>query len=355
MKESTLNTFGGWRWKYNKREYPKDANGHPIPPPCLKPWINHLKNKICKEDDLIKGVHGYEHLGHALIQWHAHMFQMPTQKPWALVLKSVEGGGKGVWKEFMENVIGQQYCITFSSWAKICGQFKGQMDGKMYQCLNEATNFPTNQQKELMKAMIKDVDLSINQKYIAEYQVKCYARTGISTNNRRPVAIDYDDRRYCCIDAVEDHINDPNYFKILHETKGDIDIQHEMFDFLCNYPLDGFNAEKPPMTKWKQELIGDNMRNEMTFMKCVLEDGIDHIKFDDKGILRVRNRDIYEAYQQWIVNSGENKASSSREFTAELKRNGIVKKSVKFGGGVKNGYLVKKADLLQKLIKLSAE
>lgn len=347
-----LNTFGGWRWKYTKREYKRDDLGHPIPPDCIKPWVDHLKNKICKEDDLIKGVNGYHHLGHALLQWHAHLFQRPTQKPWALVMKSIEGGGKGVWKEFMEYVIGPNYCITHSSWAKICGQFNGQMDGKLFQCLNEATNFPTNQQKELMKAMIKDIDMSINRKFMAEYNVKSYARTNISTNNRRPIAIDYDDRRYCCVDAVDDHIHDTDYFRVLHESKLDENVQHEMFDYLCNYPLDGFNAEKPPMTVWKQELIGDNMGNEMVFMKRVAEGEIYDVKFEEDE-LRISNTDLYDAYKCWVEVSGEKKASSSREFTAELQRNGFKKKTVRLADGRKNGYVISLNALNNQIKKIS--
>ena len=353
MNNDTLNTFGGWRWKFTERKYEVDEKGHPIPPDCIKPWIDHIKNKICIESDLVKGVHGYQHLGHTIIQWFAHILQCPTQKPWALVMKSVEGGGKGVLKEYMEYVYSTVYCATFSSWAKICGQFNGKMDGKMLQCLNEATNFPTNQQKELMKAMIKDIDLSINRKFMAEYEIKSYVRTMITTNNRRPVAIDYDDRRYACVDAKEDHINDKAYFDLLHSIKYDENSQHEMFDFLCNYPLDGFNAEKPPMTLWKQELIGDNLRNEMTFMRGVLNGEIDGIKFVDDE-LRVRNQKLYDTYTAWVTNSGENKASSSREFAAELKRNGFVKKTVRINKVGVEGYKICKNELQRKINQLTA-
>ena len=42
-----FNTFSGFRWAYTKRSYPQH-DGLPVPPDSIKPWIDHIKNTLCK-------------------------------------------------------------------------------------------------------------------------------------------------------------------------------------------------------------------------------------------------------------------------------------------------------------------
>ena len=189
-----FNTFPGYRWDYRKIAYDVDEKtGIPIPPTNIKPWVDHLVNTLAPNNQL---ENGDKHLGKIVLQWYAHLFKHPKQKPYAIVLKSPEGVGKGLWGEFIYNIISKRYCGTFVSWEQLAGAFNGRLSDKILITLNEATNYPTNQQKEFIKTLIKDTDLEINRKFQNQYNTENYARVMITTNNNRSVVVDKNDRRY---------------------------------------------------------------------------------------------------------------------------------------------------------------
>ncbi len=337
-----FNTFSGFRWKYTPARY-EMINGIPVPPDSIKPWIDHITNVLCPNSQL-RGCK-YNNLPHVILQWYAHIFQNPTVKPWALVFMSEEGIGKGLWQTFFEQVLTKSLCSTFTSWDQITGSFNGQMAGKLLFTLNEATNYPTNTQKELMKTMIKDVGLSINKKFVNQYDVDNYARVQITTNNKRPISIDYDDRRYCCIKSDNSRRGDTEYFKPLIDSKNDSLVHKDMFDYLCNYPLDGFDSEKPPMTLWKQELIGQNLNTVVEFIKYLWEEY-------DEDDMKVKADDMFASYKEWSNNSGEHSAGSNRAFYAELKKHNINKKRIRIDDEPVHGFHMKKTDIKELLRKM---
>jgi hypothetical protein len=351
-----FNTFSGYRWAYTPKTYQLDSEGIPIPPTSIKPWIDHVKNTLCKPGQ------GSADLGHKIIQWYAHIFQNPTIKPYALVFMSEEGLGKGLWQTFFEQVLSKALATVFTSWDQITGPFNGKMAGKLLFTLNEATNYPTNTQKELMKTIIKDTELSVNKKFVNQYDVDNYARVQITTNNRRPVAIDYDDRRYCCIESDNSVRGNTEYFKPLIDSRNDEQTQHDMFDYLTNYPMDGFNSEKPPMTSWKREMIGQNLCSSMEFLRELTSGEIAGYMWDEdtsapsgsEGTtpLKIKGKDLYESYVSWCSESGEHRAGSNRSFFSELKKNGILQKSFRVEGSVTKGVILIKSEIQTKIAKL---
>lgn len=341
-----FNTFSGFRWKYTPSSMDpsnKMNDSIPVPPESIKPWIDHLINTLCPNSQL-RGCK-YNNLGHAVLQWYAHIFQNPTIKPWAIVFMSEEGIGKGIWQTFFEQVLTKSLCSTFTSWDQITGSFNGQMAGKLLFTLNEATNYPTNTQKELMKTMIKDVGLSINKKFVNQYDVDNFARIQITTNNKRPISIDYDDRRYCCIKSDNSNRGNAEYFKPLIASMNDSSVQKDMFDYLCNYPLDGFDSEKPPMTEWKQELIGQNLNTVIEFLKYLWDD------YDEQE-MTIKADAMFLGYKEWSNNSGEHASGSNRAFYAELKKWGVVKTKVNIDGCRVHGFHMKKNDIVELLRKV---
>ena len=337
-----FNTFSGYRWPYTKKSYPLNEDGFPEPPANLKVWINHLTNTLVKQGQ------GGKDLSYRVLQWFAHILQKPKNKPWSLVLHSLEGVGKGLFTDFIGQVLGQHHVGTFTSWEQITGNFNASMSNKLLYNLNEVTNFPTNQQSELLKAIIKDILLTINKKFTNQYDISNYARVLITTNNSKPVKIDFHDRRYCCIKSDNSVRGDKDYFKQLIDSKDDEAVQHEMFDFLSNYPLDGFDAEQPPMTAWKRELIGINLKSSFEFLKDVLEDNIDSINWEHNEI-KIKATDLYAIYKAWGTTNGEHKSLSNRSFYAELKENGFEAKKIRLDNTPQNCFIIKK-DVLQETI-----
>ena len=347
-----FNTFSGYRWDYN------DKKGLLVPPDSIKPWIDHVMNTLCKngQSDI--------NLGHRVMQWYAHIFQNPTIKPWAIVFMSEEGLGKGLWQTFFEQVLTKSLATVFTSWDQITGSFNGKMAGKLLFTLNEATNYPTNTQKELMKTIIKDTELSVNKKFVNQYDVDNYARVQITTNNKRPVSIDYDDRRYCCIESDNSVRGNKEYFAPLVASLNDEQTQHDMFDFLTNYPLEGFDSEKPPLTNWKKELINQNLSPVIVFIKDllstekpdILADSDEESESDDDEKIdegmNFKPKELYDKYVEWSSKNGEHKAGSARAFKSELLKHNITLKSVRVNGKPVKGFQLVKSEIQPLMAKL---
>jgi phage/plasmid-associated DNA primase len=118
-----------------------------------------------------------------------------------------------------------------------------------------------------------------------------------------------------------------------------------MFDYLCNYPLDGFDAEKPPMTEWKQELIGQNLNTVIEFLKYLWEG------YGDQE-MKIKADAMFLGYKEWSNNSGEHASGSNRAFYAELKKWGIVKKRMSIDDTLVHGFHMKKNDIVELLRKV---
>lgn len=327
-----FNTFSGYRWPFTKKTYELDSEGIPIPPDSIKPWIYHIKNV------LVKPGQGPANLGTTVVQWFAHIFQDPTTKPWALIFRSEEGLGKGLWQTFFEQVLTKAYTCVFKSWDEITADFNGKMDGKLLFTLNEATNYPTNAQKEILKTLIKDKDLEINKKFVNQYSIHNYARVWATTQNPQPAVIPHDCRRYCPIECDNSKRGNEEYFKYLIETVDDEQVQHDMFDYMTNLSLVGFNSEKPPMTNWKKELIGRCSSASVAFLKNYIEKMI----FDN---VKIASKDLYCEFSGWCKDGGEYKIISARNFYSELKDMGIEKKKMRIDELNTQGFEIEKVAL----------
>jgi putative DNA primase/helicase len=88
----------------------------------VKPYLDHLKHVICA---------GHEPSFHYLIGWMAHLFQKPDIKPSvAVVLKSVEGTGKGTMAEPLLRILGAHGNKTNGAYA-IAGRFNGTVANRL--------------------------------------------------------------------------------------------------------------------------------------------------------------------------------------------------------------------------------
>lgn len=363
VPKSTFNMFKGFRYPYNKKAYPLDEQGFPIPPKSIAMWVDHIKNVLAPNGQTVEGVN----LSHKVLQWYAHLIQKPREKPFALVFKSMEGTGKGLWQTFFENLLSKTLTQVFTSWDRLTGNFNGGMEGKLLYTLNEVTNYATHKQTEYMKTLIKDMDLEVNKKFENQYHIDNYARIQITTNNNRPVVLKADDRRYCCIKVNNDIVGNTDYFKRLAKTHNNEQVNQDMFDYLANYPLDGFNPEKPPMTTWKKELIGSNITGSVEFVRELIHDEAHlplcscyDIDDDDddireqvdccsrwvNGSASIICKQLYAAYIQWSAGNNEVKTLSQRQFNNEIRELGVRERRIKIKGVTSANFILDKQELL---------
>lgn len=145
-----------------------------------------LKNLFVKEEYL-----------EYFINWLSTIINEKIKTRTTIILKGVEGTGKGVlWEELITPIF-SEYCVTIEN-ESLRSQFNGQLENKLFVLFNEikgdfresATLY------EKLKIYITDSTISINNKYggagVADNNFNCI----FYSNNDLPVQISPTDRRY---------------------------------------------------------------------------------------------------------------------------------------------------------------
>ena len=306
----TLNLFGGFKFPYEKREYKLDDDGIPVPPDCIKHWIFHITNVLCMEDELIP-TESCQHLGLTLLRWFGMLVQHPKAKTWCPVHKSIEGSGKTVFYGMISRMIGKGYMSTFTSFDQICGDFNGDMANRLLFVLDEATNYPTQKQREEMKNLIANKTLRINEKFEKPYESTNYAKVVITTNNPRPVVIDHTDRRYGCFRCNNEYVGNDRYFAPLVAGQDDEEQQRELFLYFANIDVSGF-VNRPPHTKWSEQLVSSNIQPHIDFVA-------DWITKHPEGIPHITLPDLHAKYQAYLTQTSGAKPLGPNIFLNSMK------------------------------------
>lgn len=166
----------------------------------------------------------------------------------------------------------------------------------------------------------------------------------ITTNNNRPVVIDNNDRRYLCVECNNDNKCNAEYFEPLVRSKDKEEVQRAMFDYLTNFPLDDFDAERPPMTLWKQDLIASNACAEVEFMREFIE--TEHPNCDYEGnTIKVKVDVLYRHYETYITDSGEFSKQKKKDFKLSMKNMGVIYNKMRVGEDRFWGFAINKSEL----------
>lgn len=350
--QNTLNSFSGFKFPYEKREYPIGAPdsefpGIPEPPAIIKHWIWHITNVLCVESELVP-TSWCSNLGLTLLQWFGYMIQHPEIKLWCPVHKSIEGGGKTLFYEMISEMMGKDYMTTFKSFGQLCGDFNGDMTGKLLFVLNEATNYPSHDQRETLKMLITDTSLKVNEKYEKRYDDNNYSKLVITTNNSKPIIIDHNDRRYACFKCNDKYAGNDEYFAPLIAGVNDVDQQRELFLYFANIDLSGFSISKPPYTKWRNQLINDGIAAHVSFIA-------DHIATPE-NIRPINMATLYNYYKDYINRSESGYKPLGRNmFSNSLKDDLDIEPKQCRVDGVKDRYIIfNTEDLSKRLQKIGA-
>jgi hypothetical protein len=202
----------------------------------IGPIYEHFENIICARD---KACYNY------LINWIAHLFQRPGEKPLtAIAMRSIQGTGKSLIVErLLGGILGEQFYAS-SSVIDLHTKFNDVIAQELLLSFNEITIDAASLAS--MKSLITEKELRSEKKFHDAEIVNTYFRIILTTNEEKIAPISGDDRRFFILDVSPEAKGDQAYFarliRCIDEGK-----ERFLFDMMAR-DISGFNPADYPKT-----------------------------------------------------------------------------------------------------------
>lgn len=183
-----LNTFTGI--SYPQRNRYTAAQMKDLEENELAPFWNHVEEVWCQKNETL-----FDYVKH----WIWSKVTRPGYRvESAIVLQSEQGAGKGVIVEKVAEIIGLQYLSKPKSLDQITGNSfnKQYFENCLIMFLDEAYYAGSKATKNQVKTIITDRHISVNEKYMPQYQVESFISMVLASNEEQVVNRDVLSRRY---------------------------------------------------------------------------------------------------------------------------------------------------------------
>lgn len=218
------------------------------------PFLNHIRALLPSDADQ-----------RILLDYLAHNVKYPGKKiPWAPVIQSAEGAGKGIMKLLAIHMMGRPYCYfpNAQELANSGSQFNAWMRNKTFILVDEIKVDERRELVEILKPMISEEIIEVQGKGVDQDLEDNFSNWLFFTNWKDAIPVNKNGRRYAIffspIQTEQDLIArgmDGPYFHWLYEWMRK-DGAAIVTDFLLNYPIEcGAIPMRAPRTSTADEAI----------------------------------------------------------------------------------------------------
>ncbi|QSX28581.1 hypothetical protein JYB88_09725 [Shewanella cyperi] len=206
----------------------------PVTGDCT-PFLEFLRDVICD---------GNLRLFQYLICWLAHLVRRPDEKPSvALLLKSVEGTGKGTLFKPLKAILGE-LAVQVNGIEQITGRFNSLVANRLLVFADEVEITDTRRVNRL-KGLISEHSATMEYKGIDAQQVTNYARFIFAGNSEHMLLAGLRERRYLVLEPNPAKAQDKAYFDRIYEW-----LEHggpaALLAYLKNTDLSDFDPRRAP-------------------------------------------------------------------------------------------------------------
>lgn len=210
-------------------------------------YLNHLKQVMCAGDEA-----SYTYL----VGWMAHLFQRPDIKPnVAIVLKSVEGTGKGTMAEPLLTILGPHGNKTNGAYA-IASRFNGTLASRLFIFADEV-DLTDKHVADRLKGIISETTVNLERKGLEIEPLPNYCRLIFASNHTRVLNAGIRERRYLVLEPSDEKAQDSAYFRNLWAWIKDGGAA-KLLHYLLQVDISEFDPYKCPQTK---ALIAEKLAN----------------------------------------------------------------------------------------------
>lgn len=176
----------------------------------------------------------------------AHLFQKPDEKPSvAIVLKSVEGTGKGTMAEPLLRILGPHGNKTNGAYA-IAGRFNGTVANRLLIFADEV-DLTDKHVADRLKGIVSETTVNMERKGLEIEPLPNYCRLIFASNHSRVLSAGIRERRYLVLEPSDRFAQNTDYFKRLWHwinTNGPA----RLLNYLLIVDLSDFDPYRCPQT-----------------------------------------------------------------------------------------------------------
>lgn len=265
--------------------------GYAIKPKAgdVEPFLQHVRQVICAGDEMVCKY---------VMQFFAHLLQKPDEKPSvALVMKSIEGTGKGALIQPFIRMLGE-YSVQTNGAYLVTGRFNSVVANKMLIFADEV-DLTDAKCADKLKALISEPTVMIERKGLDAVAVGSFTRFIFASNMDTVLKAGSRERRYLVLEPSPEYAQDDNYFKRYFAWLNDNGAAHLMH-YLLELDISDFNPRKAPAT---QALLDEKLASLDMPLAFIYEELCKERPLN--GLIRPEPKDIHSLYSQYLEANGQ--------------------------------------------------
>lgn len=269
-----------------------------------------------------------------ILRWLAFPLQHPGAKMQTALLMFGEKQGTGK-SLFFQDVIAPIYGEygTVASQHQLDSTFTAWRSRKLFVLFEEVLSRDDKYSHNgTLKYMITGKSMSINQKNLPERTEKNHMNGAFLSNEPQPIPIELEDRRFMVIEARAKR--EKEFYDAVSDAIAQGGVE-AFYQFLLNFPLDGFNEHtKPMMTLAKERVIEFGLNGWMSFHRS-WKDG-----YLAAPYCSCLSEDLFQIYRRWCDRTGEKPLTLCKFAGLLASREHKVKRTVSVGSKGKTSRMV---------------
>lgn len=279
----------------------------------VSPFLRHLELMFPSERDR-----------QILVEYMAHNVKFPGYKiPWAPVIQSAEGVGKGVFRDVMQRGVGGLYFHAPSAGELIDSgsKFNGWMLHKLFICVDEIRVDEKRELVEILKPMLSETQIEVQRKGRDQVIEDNYSNWMFFTNYKDAIPVDKNTRRFSVFYSPVQTLDDmqrlgmgADYFDNLWNWLREENGFNYVIDWLLNHPIErGSIAKRAPMTTTMDEAFTQTRSPLEKTIRDAVEDNITGFRGGYVSVSAVATR---------VKQIGQMRTPSARQIGTQLEKMG---------------------------------
>lgn len=245
--ENYFNIYKGFQYKVtDDNDYSK-----------IEDYLFHIKDVWANGND---ETYNY------ILNWFAHIYQKPEKKTLvAIVIPSkTQGNGKNLALKPHSEIMKDLYYST-AQVEEIVGNFNPSAEARLLINLNECTWAGRKSQSGILKALVTEDKMTINNKNVKPYMIENFSNVIVTSNDENPIEVEQKNRRYFVLDIKEEKLSDERTKAILNTDN------QVLFNYFMNRNISDFDSTKFTKTGREKDMKEFSFETDFMYWKHCLE------------------------------------------------------------------------------------